>query len=93
MPVHFPWMIQVDVIVNTTGGKLQLDNGGVSSAIPSKAGRQLQQECDDELAQQGLTGLGPGGILQTGPARLRCRAVYHTVCCSYAGAKSEKVSL
>ncbi|XP_072024928.1 protein mono-ADP-ribosyltransferase PARP14-like [Amphiura filiformis] len=83
---------RVDVIVNTTNGNINLGGGGgVSAAILSAAGHQLQQECDDELAQQGLSGLGIGGILQTGPAALGCRAVYHTVCCSYNGAKSESV--
>ncbi|XP_072025647.1 protein mono-ADP-ribosyltransferase PARP14-like [Amphiura filiformis] len=82
---------KVDVIVNTTSGNFQLNAGGVSAAMLKAAGPQLQKECDDALAQQGLSGKGAGGILQTGSAALGCKTVYHTVCCSYDGAKSESV--
>ncbi|XP_072024930.1 protein mono-ADP-ribosyltransferase PARP14-like [Amphiura filiformis] len=82
---------KVDVIVNTTNGTFQLNAGGVSAAMLKAAGPQLQKECDDALAQQGLTRQAAGGILQTGSAKLGCKAVYHTVCCSYDRATSESV--
>ncbi|XP_072048529.1 protein mono-ADP-ribosyltransferase PARP9-like [Amphiura filiformis] len=71
---------KVDVIVNTAGSKLDLQQGGVSKAILAVAGKDLQQECDRKLQGGNVDNWS---FITTGPAKLQCRTVYHLVCPSY----------
>ncbi|XP_072048530.1 protein mono-ADP-ribosyltransferase PARP14-like [Amphiura filiformis] len=71
---------KVDVIVNTAGSKLNLNQGAVSRAILAVAGKGLQQECDTKL--QGGN-VDSWSFITTGPAKLKCRTVYHLVCPAY----------
>lgn len=62
------------MIVNSTGINLRLYNGGVSKAILSGAGDEIQKECH-QRAPKGLSQFGE--ILATKAYNLSCKAVYH----------------
>ncbi|XP_050395688.1 protein mono-ADP-ribosyltransferase PARP15 isoform X2 [Patella vulgata] len=69
----------VDVIVNSTSNKLELQNGAVSGSINKAAGPNLQAECKEKYPN----GINVGDIAVTGPGNLRCQKVYHTCLSSY----------
>ncbi|XP_038071270.1 protein mono-ADP-ribosyltransferase PARP14-like isoform X2 [Patiria miniata] len=72
----------VDVLVNTAGSDMQLGNGAVSKAILQAAGQALQLECSTVTSARGK--IPAGEFIQTGPAALTCKKVYHCVCESYS---------
>ncbi|XP_033116466.1 protein mono-ADP-ribosyltransferase PARP14-like [Anneissia japonica] len=76
----------VDVIVNTTTPDLNLNTGGVSSALLKAAGSQLQQECYQCKSTRGNIRLTH--IVETGPAALNCQKVFHTSSRPYKGPSS-----
>ncbi|XP_033104491.1 protein mono-ADP-ribosyltransferase PARP14-like isoform X2 [Anneissia japonica] len=78
---------KADVIVNTTSRDLNLDSGNVSKALLKAAGSQLQQECDAFKAASGGT-IPLEGFVETGPAALKCKKVFHTSSNQYQGQKS-----
>ena len=84
-------IFKVDVIVNTVSSSVQLRQGGVSTAIISAAGQSLQSECDRVMRQKQLTRLSPGEFIKTRAGNLTCKTVYHSVCDSYNGPRSEQV--
>ncbi|XP_071948866.1 protein mono-ADP-ribosyltransferase PARP14-like [Antedon mediterranea] len=77
---------KVDVIVNTTSGNFNLNCGNVSKALLKAAGAQLQQECSTARAakQNMLT----KEFIETGPASLKCKKVFHTSSQAYNGQNS-----
>ena len=66
-----------DAVVNTTNKSLQLNLGGVSTALLKKGGPELQRECD-KITSRG-TRLQEGDVIPT-PATgsLKCKSVFHT---------------
>ena len=62
---------QVDVIVNTTNDKMDLNANPCGKALLKVAGKELANEC------QKIGSLSPGGMASTGPAKLSCKRVYH----------------
>ncbi|KAK6178592.1 hypothetical protein SNE40_013346 [Patella caerulea] len=76
----------VDVIVNSTSNKLELQNGAVSSSINKAAGPNLQAECKEKYPN----GINVGDIAVTGPGKLSCQKVYHTCLSSFNKASGEK---
>jgi len=58
----------VDVIVNSTNRKLQLNQGFVSRALLQRGGNILQQECD----QSAPSGIQHGEVVVTSGGNLRC---------------------
>ncbi|CAH1257858.1 PARP14 [Branchiostoma lanceolatum] len=83
----------VDVLVNTTAGNLELNTGAVSKAILQLAGSNLQTLVNKAKQSAGITSLPDGQILVTGSADLPCKQVIHCVLCSWDGGQgnSEKV--
>ncbi|XP_071948864.1 protein mono-ADP-ribosyltransferase PARP14-like [Antedon mediterranea] len=77
---------RVDIIVNTTSRDLNLNNGNVSNALLQAAGAQLQQECDVIRATTGNIPLHK--FVETGPAALKCRKIFHTASQNYQGPTS-----
>ncbi len=74
---YFPvlYIFQADAIVNTTGNKLNLDDGAVSKAILADAGSSIQDEVN--LAQP--NGLNIGGVVSSHGGNLSCKTIYHTI--------------
>ncbi|XP_078671108.1 protein mono-ADP-ribosyltransferase PARP14-like isoform X1 [Branchiostoma floridae x Branchiostoma belcheri] len=83
----------VDVLVNTTAGNLNLNTGAVSKAILQLAGTNLQALVNEAKQRAGITSLPDGQILVTDSADLSCKQVIHCVLCSWDGGQgnSEKV--
>ncbi|KAI8490328.1 positive regulation of interleukin-4-mediated signaling pathway, partial [Branchiostoma belcheri] len=83
----------VDVLVNTTAGNLNLNTGAVSKAILQLAGTNLQALVNGAKQRAGITSLPDGQILVTDSADLPCKQVIHCVLCSWDGGQgnSEKV--
>ncbi|XP_066275338.1 protein mono-ADP-ribosyltransferase PARP14-like [Branchiostoma lanceolatum] len=83
----------VDVLVNTTAGNLDLNTGAVSKAILQLAGSNLQTLVNKAKQSAGITSLPDGQILVTGSADLPCKQVIHCVLCSWDGGQgnSEKI--
>lgn len=84
-------LLQVDVMVNSTGKNLALDNGDVSKAILSSAGPDIQKECRQKTPK-GLSQFGD--IFATKAYNLSCTAVYHGAALPWDGENghAEKVS-
>eukprot|EP00794_Sanderia_malayensis_P007530 gene7532-8367_t len=74
---------QVDVIVNTAGGDLNLSKNPCAQAISNAAGKKLQDECDRYVQQNGR--LGAWSFASTSAYSLKCRFVLHAVCEKYDG--------
>ena len=66
-------IIQVDVIVNTTGKNLDLRNGAVSASLLRAGGDALQQD----LTQNYPKGLGDGEIAISVGGKLHCFNIFH----------------
>lgn len=67
-----------DVIVNAANSSL-LGGRGVDGAIHAAGGPEILAECKEIRARDYPQGLGVGGVVVTGPGRLSCRYVIHTV--------------
>ncbi|XP_068102336.1 protein mono-ADP-ribosyltransferase PARP14-like isoform X2 [Hyperolius riggenbachi] len=65
-----------DVVVNSVGRNLDLDNGGASRALLQKAGMRLQQ-CLSDARQGGH--VGDGAMFITEGCNLSCKTVIHVV--------------
>ncbi|CAI9714768.1 protein mono-ADP-ribosyltransferase PARP14-like [Octopus vulgaris] len=63
----------VDVIVNSTAGDLQLNNGSISKYILNAAGSQIQVECNQKYPQ----GISTSEIAITKGYNLKCKKVFH----------------
>ncbi|XP_038071238.1 protein mono-ADP-ribosyltransferase PARP14-like [Patiria miniata] len=79
----------VDIIVNTAGSDMNLSGGAVSKAILQAAGQRLQLACNNVISSRG--NILPGEFIETGPANLTCKTIYHCVCEKYSPARAEKV--
>ncbi|CAB3992453.1 poly [ADP-ribose] polymerase 14-like isoform X2 [Paramuricea clavata] len=62
---------EIDVIVNTTNHKVDLNGNSCGRALLKVAGKELLSEC------QRIGSLKPGEMAPTGPAKLNCKRVYH----------------
>jgi poly [ADP-ribose] polymerase 10/14/15 len=69
---------KVDVIVNSTNGKLELESAPASKAVLKVAGPQLQADCSDHVKVKG--NLNTGDLITTNAYRLPCKKVIHVVC-------------
>ena len=86
---------QADVLVNTTSGEMDLSRGNVSQALLLSAGPALQQECDAQVVQTDGTrnSVAEGNFIETGPANLKCKKVYHCHCKAYAQTSADQVGI
>ncbi|CAC5395810.1 PARP10_14_15 [Mytilus coruscus] len=64
---------KVDVIVNSVGTDLNLQNGLVSKMLVDKAGSTIQVECD----KQYKNGIDIGQIVVTKAGKLKCKNIFH----------------
>ncbi|CAI9714780.1 Hypothetical predicted protein [Octopus vulgaris] len=65
----------VDVIVNSTNERLQLNKGSISNSILNAAGSQIQDECNQRYPQ----GISTSTIAITKGYNLKCENVFHLV--------------
>ncbi|XP_036364557.1 protein mono-ADP-ribosyltransferase PARP14-like [Octopus sinensis] len=65
----------VDVIVNSTNERLQLNKGSISNSILNAAGSQIQYECNQRYPQ----GISTSKIAITKGYNLKCKNVFHLV--------------
>ena len=65
------------VIVNTTNRQMRLDGSAVGRALLNKAGKDLQNACD-EVIKTGRN-LTEGKVIDTRPGKLKCKRVFHIV--------------
>ncbi|XP_063070373.1 poly(ADP-ribose) polymerase family member 14-related sequence 1 isoform X3 [Engraulis encrasicolus] len=72
-----------DVVVNTVGPGLRLDQGAVSNALFQAAGPELQNLVD----QQAAPPANEGAVLFTEGCNLKCKRVFHTVAPQWDGGK------
>ena len=75
--------------VNTASNDLNLNNGAVAKSLLKAGGQALQDECTSYVTQNG--NLSAGSVIVTGPGKLPCKKVVHTVGMLYNGSQSEKV--
>lgn len=68
---------QTDVIVNTIGDNMNLNQGAVSKALLQAAGPSLQSAVQSESKTSKLQ---PCDVVITKGFKLSCRKVFHTVC-------------
>lgn len=70
------WIIifQVDVIVNSVGADLNLQNGIVSKKLVDKAGTTIQDECNAKYKDDGIN---IGEIAVTNAGKLQCQKIFH----------------
>lgn len=73
--------------VNTTNNQLNLSSGAVSKALLDAAGQSLQDECTKKKPVK------TGSVTITGPGKLPCKHVFHTVIPSHDEKGSEKVTI
>ena len=76
--------------VNTASHDLNLTNGAVAKSLLKAGGQALQDECTSYVTQNGS--LSAGSVVVTGPGKLPCRRVVHTVGMPHNGSQSEKVT-
>ncbi|XP_015284490.1 PREDICTED: poly [ADP-ribose] polymerase 14 [Gekko japonicus] len=79
-----------DVIVGSVGEDLKLGVGPLSKALLRKAGRQLQDEFDDQVFQQGQQA---GCVIQTSGYNLPCKSVLHVVVPSWNAGKGNGIQV
>ena len=86
---------QADVLVNTAAGDMVLARGNVSQALLLSGGPALQQECDAQVLQADGTrnSVAAGNFIETGPANLKCKKVYHCHCKDYAQTSAYQVGI
>ena len=77
----------MDVIVNSTNPKLNLDKGFVSSLISKEGGQELK----DEVKKNYKSGIGYGKIAATSGEKIGCREIFHGAL--YKGGGSQKLSI
>ena len=78
-------LYKVDVIVNTTNDKVDLNANSCGRALLKVAGKELLNECKK------IGSLQPGNITSTGPAKLNCRRVYHVRASQWSNGKGALV--
>lgn len=73
--------------MNSTNPHLDLSQGAVARALLNAGGQQLQSECKAKAP------LRVGEVAVTGPGKIPCKYIVHTVVTSYdgPGGKAEKV--
>ncbi|XP_041355404.1 protein mono-ADP-ribosyltransferase PARP14-like [Gigantopelta aegis] len=64
---------KVDVIVNSTGNRLNLSFGPISEIILEAAGPCIQEECQRNYP----TGIGSWGVAVTSGGSINCKQIYH----------------
>lgn len=74
--------------MNSTSDNLSLLNGDVSKCILKKGGNRLQKECDKFVSTNGK--LPEGGIAVTGPGKISCKFIIHTVGANYDTSNTSK---
>ncbi|XP_070541080.1 protein mono-ADP-ribosyltransferase PARP14-like [Ptychodera flava] len=74
---------KTDIIVNTTQTSLSLNTGGVSAAICKVAGPALQQQVN--AYKDSGKPVKEGVMIITNGAKLKCKKVYHVLCCHWDG--------
>ena len=87
------YLLQAEVYVNSTSDNLVLTNGEVSKHIFKKAGKALQNECNQYVATNG--NLQVGDIAVTIKGKISCKFIIHTVGKGYDASdvlKSEQVN-
>ena len=78
---------QVDVIVNTTNSNVDLTGNACGKALLKVAGKELLEECKK------IGSLQAGQMVPTGPAKLKCKRVYHVCSSSWENGKGASVML
>ncbi|VDI73334.1 blast:Poly [Mytilus galloprovincialis] len=78
---------QVDVILNSTSKKLDLNAGKASKALLTVAGNSLQTECKEKYP----TGIQAGEVAITGGGNLKCQHVFHTSLLKWSDTNSKQV--
>ena len=78
---------QVDVIVNTTNSNVDLNGNPCGRALLNVAGNELLNECKK------IGSLQAGQMVPTGPAKLKCKRVYHVCASSWDNGKGAPVML
>ena len=63
----------------------------MAKSLLKAGGQGLQDECTSYVTRNGK--LSPGDIVATGPGKLPCKKVVHTVGMLYNGRESEKVNI
>ena len=76
--------------VNSASSDLDLRNGAIAKSLLKAGGQDLQVECSSYIDKHGK--VPNGGVVATGPGKLPCKKIIHTVGVAYDGKKSEKVS-
>lgn len=69
--------------MNTTNPNLDLSQGAVARALLKAGGPSLQQECGN------IAPIAVGDVAVTGPGKLPCRYVLHTVLPAYKKRSNE----
>ncbi|VDI83029.1 Hypothetical predicted protein [Mytilus galloprovincialis] len=64
---------KVDIIVNSVGASLKLQNGYVSKQLVGKGGPSIQQECDKDHKK----GIDIGDLAVTNAGKLKCKKIFH----------------
>jgi hypothetical protein len=77
---------QVDVIVNTTNDKVDLTANPCGKALLKVAGKELLNECKK------IGSLQAGQMAPTGPAKLKCKRVYHVRSSAWDNGKGAPVT-
>ena len=80
-------LIQVDVIVNSTNGNVDLNANSCGRALLKVAGKKLMKECKK------IGSLQAGNMASTGPAKLKCKRVYHVRSSPWNNGKGARVML
>ena len=75
--------------MNTTASSLVLTNGAVSQMLLKAGGQELQNECNKYVQQNG--DVKEWDFATTGPGKLKCKNVVHTVGSNYNGGSGRKV--
>ncbi|XP_041355431.1 protein mono-ADP-ribosyltransferase PARP14-like [Gigantopelta aegis] len=66
-------LFKVDVIVNSTGNRLNLSEGPISKIILEAAGSSIQEECKNNYPN----GIESWGVAVTSGGNITCKQIYH----------------